>query len=71
VRRLAFARTWLFSFSVGALSATTRHTRGDIADAMRLMQPPLPAASRPSKMTATFVPFALMLSCILTSSICS
>jgi hypothetical protein len=54
---------------VGALSATTRHTRGDMADAMRLMQPPLPAASRPSKMTATFVPLALMLSCIFTSSI--
>src|SRR5580692_5113380 len=39
------------SRSVGDARATTRQTRGLSGSVMRLMTPPLPAASRPSKTT--------------------
>src|SRR5215469_13080738 len=42
------------SFSVGVARATTRQTRGFSGSVMRLMTPPLPAASRPSKDDAHF-----------------
>ena len=38
---------WDFSRSVGAGSATTLNTLGLTLSVMRLMTPPLPAASRP------------------------
>ena len=43
----------IFSRSFGAGSATTRQTRGLSRCVMRLIAPPLPAASRPSKITTT------------------
>ena len=48
-----------FSRSVGAGSATTRNTRGLVRSVMRLMMPPLPAASRPSNRTQIFAPVVL------------
>ena len=47
-----------FSRSVGAGSATTRKTRGLTRSVMRLIVPPLPAASRPSKTTQILAPVA-------------
>ena len=47
---------WVFSRSLGVPRATTRTTRGLSRSVIRLMTPPLPAASRPSKMTTTFRP---------------
>ena len=60
-----------FSFSVGFGSATTRAWRGLRYCMMRLIAPPLPAASRPSKITSTRAPVAVTHCCISTSSICS
>ena len=54
--------------SVGAARATTRAARGLRVSVMRLMAPPLPAASRPSKITTTRRPRARMYSWSLTSS---
>ena len=67
-RRSAGSTTAVFSRSVGVGSATTRTTRGFSSSVMRLMAPPLPAASRPSKMTATLRPWLRTHSCSLTSS---
>ena len=61
----------VFSRSDGVPGATTRRMRGDIAEEMRLITPPFPAASRPSKMTTSFDPDARTHSAIFTSSICS
>src|SRR4030042_2857822 len=58
----------VFSRSVGAGSATTRQTRGFRLSVMRLITPPLPAASRPSKITTTFRPLVRTHSWSLTSS---
>src|SRR6516165_1326630 len=44
---------WDFSRSEGAGSATRRKTRGLTRSVRALMVPPLPAASRPSKMMIT------------------
>jgi len=57
-----------FSRSVGAGRATTRKTRGLTRSVIRLIVPPLPAVSRPSKTTKTLAPVALTHSCIATSS---
>src|SRR5688572_28952640 len=62
---------WLFSRSVGAGRAITRKTRGLTRSVMALIVPPLPAPSRPSKMTQTLRPLCLTHSCSLTSSTCS
>ena len=59
------------SRSVGAGSATTRNTRGLTRSVIRLIVPPLPAVSRPSKTMQIFAPDALTHSCIATSSACS
>ncbi len=48
-----------FSRSVGADRATIRNTRGLTRSVMRLMVPPLPAVSRPSKTMQTFAPVGL------------
>ncbi len=61
---------WDRSRSVGLVSATTRTTRGLVRSTMRLMVPPLPAASRPSKSTQTRRPSCTTHSCSLTSSRC-
>ena len=60
-----------FSRSVGAGSATTRNTRGLTRSVIRLIVPPLPAVSRPSKTMQIFAPVALTHSCMATSSPCS
>src|SRR6476660_3891241 len=60
---------WVFSRSVGAVSATTRHTRGFRLWVIVLMTPPFPAASRPSKTTTTRRPSCRIHSWSLTSSI--
>ena len=52
-------------------SATTRAPRGLRCSVKRLIVPPLPAASRPSKRIATRWPVSLTQSCIFSSSICS
>src|SRR4051794_13894455 len=59
---------WLFSRSVGADSATTRNTRGLTRSVMRLIVPPFPAVSRPSKTMQTLAPERLTHSCMATSS---
>src|SRR6185503_9037584 len=59
---------WLFSQSEGAGRATRRKTRGLTLSVMALMVPPLPAASRPSKMMITRRPLCLTHSCSLQSS---
>ena len=43
---------------MGAGSATTRNTRGLTREVMRLIVPPLPAVSRPSKTMQIFAPVA-------------
>ena len=48
-----------------------RATRGLRYSATRLIVLPLPAASRPSKMTTMRAPSTRIHSCILTSSACS
>ena len=62
---------WLRSRSVGAGSAAMRATRGLRYWVIRLMVPPFPAASRPSKTTTTRWPSARTHSWTLTSSACS
>ena len=52
-------------------SATMRATRGLRCSVIRLIAPPLPAASRPSKTTTTRSPAMRTHSCIFTSSACS
>src|SRR6266511_645869 len=59
---------WLRSRSVGVPSATTRQIRGFRLSVIRLMVPPLPAASRPSNSTTTRSPACLVHSWSLTSS---
>ncbi len=61
---------WDLSRSVGAGRATTRNTRGLTRSVIRLIVPPFPAVSRPSKTRQTFAPDALTHSCIATSSPC-
>src|SRR5262249_13383285 len=56
------------SRSVGAGSATTCATRGLRYSATRLITPPLPAASRPSKTTTSRSPLTRTHSFIFTSS---
>ena len=48
-----------------------RQPRGFSGSATHLMAPPLPAASRPSNSTTSFLPAALIQYCIFTSSMCS
>src|SRR4029453_3284879 len=59
-----------FSRSVGAGRATTRNTLGLTLSVIRLMVPPLPAVSRPSKTMQTLAPVAFTHSCMATSSPC-
>src|SRR5205085_2071323 len=61
----------VFCLSVGAGRATTRKMRGLTRSMMRLIIPPLPAASRPSKMITMRALVVLTHSWSLTSSICS
>ncbi|SHX13930.1 Uncharacterised protein [Mycobacteroides abscessus subsp. abscessus] len=62
---------WVRSRSVGFSSATTRAPRGFRCSMKRLMVPPLPAASRPSKRMTCRAPVRLLQFCSLSSSICS
>src|SRR5690606_26527735 len=55
----------------GVPRATILAMRGFMFSVIRLITPPLPAASRPSKMTTILSPCCLTHSCSLTSSICS
>ena len=71
LRRSAGSTTPCARARSGVARATMRTTRGLRCSVMRLMVPPLPAASRPSKITATRSPACLIHSCSLTSSICS
>ena len=65
---------WMYicdlSRSVGAGNATTRNTRGLTRSTSRLIVPPLPAVSRPSKTTQTLAPDDFTHSCMATSSAC-
>ena len=54
--------------SVGFGSATCRVMRGFMCSVIRLIAPPLPAASRPSKITTRRIPVAATHSSIFTSS---
>src|SRR5215510_2833806 len=63
--------SWDFSRSDGAVSATTRKTRGLTRSVRALITPPLPAASRPSKTTITRRPLALTHSWSAHNSTCS
>ena len=58
------------SVSFGLVSATTRPPRGLRFSVKRLIEPPLPAASRPSNRTTTRRPSSRMARCSLSSSIC-
>ena len=60
---------WVRSRSVGFSSATTRAPRGFRCSVNRLIVPPLPAASRPSKISTTFCPVSLTQLCSFSSSI--
>ncbi|SKV85892.1 Uncharacterised protein [Mycobacteroides abscessus subsp. abscessus] len=59
------------STAVGFSNATTRAPRGLRCSVNRLIDPPLPAASRPSKMMHIFSPCSLTHSCSFNNSICS
>src|SRR5215472_798923 len=59
-----------FSRSVGVSRAMTRNTRGLTRSVMRLIVPPFPAVSRPSKTMQILAPDALTHSCMATSSPC-
>ena len=59
---------WPFSRSVGLSSAAIRANRGFRYCMTRLIVPPLPAASRPSKTTTIRAPDARAQFCIFTSS---
>ena len=61
---------WVRSRSVGLGSATVRATRGLRCSETRLIVPPLPAASRPSKTTTSRVPSVRTHSWSFTSSVC-
>ena len=61
----------VFSLSVGAANATILQYLGFKCSVMRLITPPLPAASLPSKIIATFFPLSITQSCSLTNSICN
>ena len=54
----------------GAGSATTRKTRGLTRSVRRLIIPPLPAASRPSKMMTMRAPLAFTQACRWAISTC-
>ena len=56
------------SVSLGAASATIRAIRGFRYSPTRLIAEPLPAASRPSKITSSRTPSARIHSCMTTSS---
>ena len=62
---------WAFSRSVGLSSAAIRANRGFRYCMIRVIVPPLPAASRPSKTTTIRAPDARAQFCIFTSSDCS
>jgi len=62
---------WVCSRSVGAGSAAIRATRGLRYWVTRLIEPPLPAASRPSKITTIRAPDSRVHPCSFTSSACS
>ena len=62
---------WVRSRSVGFSSATTVAPRGFRCSVNRLIVPPLPAASLPSKTMTIRWPVSLTQFCSLTSSICS
>ena len=62
---------WVCSRSLGLASATTVAPRGFRCSVKRLIVPPLPAASRPSKMITIFCPLDFTQFCSLTSSIWS
>src|SRR6516162_1851843 len=64
-------KSWDFSRSVGAGSATMRNTRGLTLSVIALMTPPLPAVSRPSKTNMIRNPSCCTQSCSFTSSPCS
>ena len=59
---------WVASRSVGLVERAIRAFRGLRYSVIRLIVPPLPAASRPSKTTTIRAPDALTHCCILTSS---
>ena len=59
-----------FSRSVGVGRATTRNTRGLTRSVIRLIVPPFPAVSRPSKTTQILAPDSFTHSCMATSSPC-
>jgi hypothetical protein len=56
--------------SLGFSSATTRAPRGLRCSMKRLIVPPLPAASRPSKMITTRWPVSFTQACSFSSSTC-
>src|SRR3954451_14089900 len=60
-----------FSRSDGAGNANTRNTRGLTFSVIDRIVPPLPAASRPSKMMITRKPLCFTHSCMWQSSACS
>src|SRR3954449_12869042 len=60
-----------FSRSDGAGNAITRNTRGLTFSVIDRIVPPLPAASRPSKMMITRKPLCFTHSCMWQSSACS
>src|SRR5580700_8034099 len=60
----------VFSRSVGVGRATTLNTRGLTRSVIRLIVPPFPAVSRPSKTTQTLAPESFTHSCMATSSPC-
>ncbi len=62
---------WVCCRSVGLGSATTRVVRGFMCSVIRLMTPPLPAASLPSNTTTMRAPVAPTHSSIFTSSSCN
>ena len=62
---------WEVWRSVGFGSATCLVIRGFVCSVIRLIVPPLPAASRPSKITTTRAPVSATHCSIFTSSSCS
>src|SRR6478735_1571894 len=61
----------VLSRALGVGSATMRVTRGFMYSDTRLIVEPLPAASRPSKITTTRAPVCCTHACMSTSSACS
>src|SRR5215472_5821006 len=64
-------KTWVLSRSEGAGNATCRKTRGLVRAVIRLITPPLPAVSRPSKTTMMRAPSAWTQACRRVSSTCN